>query len=120
MSELVKGITIPDGTYREYAPGAGPTVLVNGYDHGMLDSGQATEVILPGLRLESDLKIVFQVGETPVIADPVTATQNGRQVTCTVDTSQFDPEVEGTITIYIDSEPQTLWGEQTFQVKAPA
>jgi len=89
MSELVKGITIPDGTYREYAKDDGPAVIPHGLDLGTLDAVPGDFNIV-GLRLESELRMKFDQGEHTAISSVFTATETGRAASVTVDLSDFE------------------------------
>ena len=117
MSELVKGITIPDGTYREYAKDDGPSIIPNGLDLGTLNAGPG-DFDVTGLRLKSDLRMEFAQGENTATSTVFTATQTGRAASVTVDLTTFEAGESGQFYFIADADEKlTLNGVGIFIIK---
>lgn len=115
MPTLVKGVTIPDGTYREYARNIGPSILSNAPLTDPLDAS-AINLDLLGLRLIDDVEITFAEGINTASATNVVANADGLSINCDVDLSAFTPGEAGVIQFDADDPNDPLLGEVPFVI----
>lgn len=107
MSELVKGITIPDEAYLHYASGEGPQRMHKNFEYEGIISAQ-TEVAFNGMRLDDIAKaVIIHGGESAEDIAPVVSPDGGK-VTCTWDLTAFTKGLS----------PTTFWDTDGKEVKS--
>lgn len=105
MSELVKGITIPDEAYLDYATGEGPQLVNRNQAHTLLTEDGET-LTVQGMRLSDVFTVRLEQGATGYNDDNPVIASDGLSLETALDLAAFAP---GVATLFVrDSDTKIL------------